>query len=131
MKKIIVLSVIIATAVAGNAQPVIQLVKANQFKEMMDSIPGAVVLDLRTPDELKEGVIPTAINVNYFEMDFISQIEKYDRNGIYLLYCASGGRSGETMTLMEEKGFKRVYNLEGGFSQWKKLKMPIEAYKGQ
>jgi rhodanese-related sulfurtransferase len=104
-------------------------VNATEFKALSDTLQNAVLLDLRTPDELKQGMIVNATNLDYFMKDFEDRVAKLDPSKTYLLYCASGGRSGETMELMKSRGFKQVYNLDGGFIQWKKQKMPIVPYQ--
>jgi rhodanese-related sulfurtransferase len=104
-------------------------VNVAEFKALTDSLQNAVVLDLRTPDELKQGIIPNATNIDYFTKDFEDRIAKLDPSKTYLLYCGSGARSSETMDLMKANGFKCVYNLDGGFIQWKKQKMPIVPFQ--
>ena len=101
-------------------------VSLSEFKQLMDSLQGEVIVDLRTPDELKQGKIPGAIVIDFFGPDFEPLIEALDRDKVYLLYCASGGRSGETLDLMSNMGFKRVYELEQGFREWVKAKMPVD-----
>ncbi|MDQ2657138.1 MAG: rhodanese-like domain-containing protein, partial [Bacteroidota bacterium] len=99
MKTIII--VLIFLAGAGNAlaqdhSAVIRNVDVDAFKQAMDSLQDEVVVDLRTPDELKQGRIPGAIVIDYFGADFESAIQRLDKDKTYLLYCAGGGRSGET-----------------------------------
>ena len=104
----------------------IQDVSVEEFKHVMDSLQGEVLIDLRTPDELKQGKIPGAMVIDYFGTDYEPAIQKLDKNKVYLLYCAGGGRSGETAELMDKMGFKKIYNLESGFNGWVKKKMPVE-----
>lgn len=78
----------------------------------------AVILDVRTPEEYAAGHIPHAILINYNAPDFAARIDSLNKNKTYLVYCAAGGRSAKASTMMSEKGFKDVYNLEGGFTQW-------------
>ena len=101
-------------------------VSLSEFKHLMDSLHGEVVVDLRTPDELKQGKIPGAIVIDFFGPDFEPLIEALDRDKVYLLYCASGARSGETLELMSNMGFKQVYELEEGFREWLKAKLPVD-----
>lgn len=103
----------------------IRNVSVDQFKKAMDSLENEVVIDLRTPDELKQGKIAGAIVIDYFGPDFESAISRLDKNKTYLLYCAGGGRSAETAELMQNAGFKTVYNLEEGFNGWVKKKMSV------
>lgn len=79
-----------------------------------------VILDVRTPSEYHEGHIEDAININFYESDFRAQLEELDTTKTYLIYCRSGGRSGNTLKIMEELGFQEVYNLSSGILGWKK-----------
>lgn len=91
-------------------------------KEWLDAVTedvNAVVIDVRTIEECKEGMIEKAINLDIFNTDkFISEVKKMDHLKNYYLYCAAGGRSGNACELMNEMGFENVYNLMGGFSCW-------------
>jgi rhodanese-related sulfurtransferase len=97
-----------------------------EFRKMMDEKTDVVLLDVRTADEIKSGVIGKPMEIDYFRKDFADKINTLDKQKTYLVYCASGFRSGETVNLMRKKGFKSAYNLHGGFHEWKKKKMPIQ-----
>jgi rhodanese-related sulfurtransferase len=78
------------------------------------------LVDVRSPEEIKEGAIKTAIFVNYFEVDFYEKIAKQlDKNKPVYLYCRSGNRSRKASKTLEAKGFN-VVNVLGGYMQWKK-----------
>ncbi len=89
--------------------------------EFADRIGGenTVLLDVRTPGETANGIIEGAIEMDYRAPDFAEQIKSLDPNKTYLVYCASGGRSGKTCGMLNEAGFDKVYNLKGGYSAWK------------
>lgn len=87
----------------------------------------AIMIDVRTPEELKNGVIAgTEVFINFYGGNFEEEISKLDRSKAYIVYCASGNRSGKAANLMLNKGFTNVYNLQGGISQWpeKTVKKP-------
>lgn len=77
-----------------------------------------VILDVRTPEEYKEGHIPQAQLININDPQFEGKIDALDKSKTYLVYCAAGKRSAKASQIMADKGFKEIYNLEGGFSQW-------------
>ena len=81
-----------------------------------------MVLDVRTPPELSEGEIPGHIMINFFDRDFRQKIAKLDRSNAYLVYCRSGGRSGQACAALAEMGFAGLYNLQGGIQAWNSLK---------
>ena len=109
------------------APGVIANVSVMEFKHLMDSLQGEVVVDLRTPDELKQGKISGALVIDFFGAEFEPSLQALDKNKVYLLYCAAGGRSEETADLMARWGFKKIYNLHEGFNGWAKQKMPVSA----
>jgi phage shock protein E len=89
------------------------------FKAKIEETPDGVVLDVRTPEEVAQGVIAGAKVIDFKGSDFEQQIESLDKSKPYFVYCASGGRSGKAATMMNEKGFEKVFSLEGGTTAWK------------
>tara|TARA_B100000809_G_C15053266_1_gene499692 strand:+ start:303 stop:635 length:333 start_codon:yes stop_codon:yes gene_type:complete len=80
----------------------------------------AVILDVRTPEEVAQGIIPNAIAIDIYKgQGFIDDIEKLDKTKSYYVYCKSGGRSGQACGVMSQLGFKNAFNLIGGFTDWK------------
>ena len=78
-----------------------------------------VIIDVRTPEEFTEERIENAINIDYRSETLQDELDELDKNQTYLIYCRSGGRSGNALDTMEELNFKEVYNLLGGINQWK------------
>ena len=85
----------------------------------------AVVLDVRTPEEFAEGHIEGAINIDFKGDDFDAEIGKLDKAVPYVMHCASGGRSGKSLSKFESLGFKKIYHLEAGFSGWSDAGLPV------
>lgn len=78
-----------------------------------------VIIDVRSPGEISEGYIPGAtLFFDYNDANFESNIEKLDKSKGYVVYCRSGGRSSKAAEVLSEKGIKKVYNLDGGISNW-------------
>lgn len=89
------------------------------FQAELADTPDAVLLDVRTPEEIAQGTIAGAIPMNFKDADFESRLSALDKTKPYFVYCAAGGRSSKVVDLMKEQGFKQIYNLEGGFEAWK------------
>ena len=90
-----------------------------EWEDQLAKDDNAVILDVRTPEEVEEGYIPKARNIDfYLGPDFMAEIEKLDKNKNYYVYCRSGNRSGQACSLMNNIGIKNAYNLEGGFMNW-------------
>lgn len=90
-----------------------------EWEEQLENDTDAFVLDVRTPEEMEEGYIPNAFNIDfYLGEEFLAELEKLDKNKSYYVYCRSGNRSGQACTIMNSLGFEKAYNLEGGFMNW-------------
>jgi|GEM_PF-952642 len=87
--------------------------------DFLEQMEDTVLLDVRTPAETAGGVIEGAIEMDYRASDFAQKVSELDPDKTYLVYCASGGRSGKTCGKLNEMGFAKVYNLKGGYSAWK------------
>ncbi|PKP13268.1 MAG: rhodanese-like domain-containing protein [Bacteroidetes bacterium HGW-Bacteroidetes-3] len=78
------------------------------------------IIDIRTPQEFSEGHIEGAININYFDNNFLDQIAKYDKNQPLFIYCRSGNRTTPASKKVADFGFTKIYDLEGGILYWMK-----------
>lgn len=79
----------------------------------------AVILDVRTQQEMEEGYIPNATHIDiYLGQGFIDELQKLDKDKNYYVYCRSGNRSRQACAIMNSLGFENAYNLERGFMEW-------------
>jgi phage shock protein E len=84
---------------------------------------GAVVIDVRTPEEYKAGHLQGTTNVPLAEIaSRISQVSP-DTNQPVLLHCRSGGRSARAKDVLVKAGYQNVKNL-GGLEEARKLLAP-------
>lgn len=91
-----------------------------EWSSQLNADNNAVILDVRTPEEYQEGMIPGAINYDiYMGQEFINAVDNLDKSRNYYVYCKAGARSAQACTIMSSLGFKTTHNLLGGFSQWK------------
>jgi rhodanese-related sulfurtransferase len=129
-QSIILIFLLMTAALSCNADSgmtVIKDINTEQLLELQQQ--GAIVIDVRTPEEWDEtGVIPGAKKAMFFnqqmqpvEDEFLKEINKITSNTDkpVVLYCRSGGRSGKAANLLAEKTvLKNVYSLDGGIKQW-------------
>ena len=75
---------------------------------------GAIIIDVRSNQEYREGHIKCAINIPEFEIKnkILKEIPK--KNQLIVLYCQYGGRSRNAMQIMNKMGYTNLYNLYGG-----------------
>lgn len=70
---------------------------------------GAIVLDVRTPNEFKSGHIKNAVNIPVDQLNAKMKQLK-DKDQCIICYCASGMRSGMAKRMLSSSGYKNVYN---------------------
>jgi rhodanese-related sulfurtransferase len=103
-------------ASSSNIEP--KTINQEEFNKLVKDS-NTVIIDVRSPGEISEGYIPGAtLFFDYNDANFESNIEKLDKSKGYVVYCRSGGRSSKAAEILSEKGIKKVYNLDGGISNW-------------
>ena len=84
----------------------------------------AIILDVRTPGEYKEEHLAGARQLDFLNTSvFDAGIKQLDNTHPYYVYCRSGKRSHNACMKMQKQGLK-VFDMEGGILNWKKLGMP-------
>lgn len=106
----------------------IEVITAEEMQSILD-LEDIQLVDVRTPEEFKEGFIANAQNIDYFSDTFDEDIEKLDKNKPVIVYCKSGGRSAKCADKLLEAGFVKVYDLEGGISKWKHKGLNIKTFE--
>jgi rhodanese-related sulfurtransferase len=100
-----------------------QVLPANEFKSKL-SAKSAVLIDVRTTDEFKEGHLDKALNKNVNDQDFETYCTKLDKGKTYFVYCLAGKRSHKAAETMRKKGLT-VFELEDGIEGWNAAKLPV------
>ena len=117
MRKIIVILFLIM-ANFGNAQNKYKVLSVHAFKDSISS--NVQLLDVRTWLEFKMGSIKKAKQVDYFSSDFKKDVLVFDKEQPIYIYCRSGKRSRKAGKILNDIGFKQVFDLEGGYLNWQK-----------
>jgi rhodanese-related sulfurtransferase len=120
MKKTIYITlgiiVLIVAAFAFSSSSAGGLLNSQNFISKYSSTPNSVLLDVRTPAEFDAGHIQGAINVDFENVNFQSEVKKLDVSKTYFVYCRSGNRSSQSVVIMRNSGIKNIYDLQGGIS---------------
>ncbi len=103
----------------------ITITPQSALKLMEEKNSEITILDIRPKEEFIIEHIPGAVNLDYDGHHFQQKVEKLDRTKDYIIYCHSGVRGGYFMNKMRNSGFKRAYNILGGFVGWKVSKLPL------
>jgi rhodanese-related sulfurtransferase len=84
-----------------------------------------VILDIRTPEEFRDGHIEDALNVDFRSPNFGTEIDQFDKNKTYFVYCRTGNRSHDALNLMGPLGFRSIVRLAGDITGWKSAGLPV------
>ena len=91
----------------------------NQGVTHYNNTPGAVLLDVRTPQEYREVHIPGSQNIPLQAIDKVRTVVENKDTPLYV-YCYSGGRSRQAVQRLGQMGYRNVTNIGG-----------IAAYRGK
>jgi len=101
---------------------VVSLISPEELNKITDEIQ---LIDVRTPKEFAEGHLSNAVNINFYDSNFMEEMSKLDKNKDLYIYCRSGGRSGKAAKKLKSQGFLKVYDLDGGILNWNQSKMKV------
>ncbi len=89
-------------------------------------IQGALLLDVRQPDEYAEVRAPNSMLIPIgLIQSRIGDLESY-RDKPVAVICRSGRRSARAVQQLQAAGFRQVVNVEGGMNSWESAGLPVE-----
>ena len=80
---------------------------------------GALVLDVREPDEYDQGALPGAVHIPRGHLEAQVEGKLLDKHAQVVVYCAGGVRSAFAAKTLAELGYTDVLSMAGGFGKWK------------
>lgn len=121
--KLILIALITIAFISCNSQKkdekqleIVELISVVELQKIDSDVQ---LIDVRTPKEYAEGYIKNAVNINFFDDDFLEQMSVLDKDKPVIVYCKSGRRSANALQQLKDAGFTKVYDLEGGILKWK------------
>lgn len=85
---------------------------------------GAVIVDVREPDEWASGHVPGALHIPLGHL--ARRLGEVPREGDVLFICRSGNRSGVATLLARRAGIGGAKNVRGGMIAWNQARLPSE-----
>lgn len=77
---------------------------------------GGIYVDVRNPEELREGFVPQSLNIPVNELKH--RLSELPTDKDILIYCRSGNRSRIAVRYLLTQGYTRVYTVQGGFKAY-------------
>lgn len=121
--KYILFIILAALAVAGckesKAQEIaaVEIISVEDMEEALRA-DNVQLIDVRTKAEFANGHIKDAKNIVYQGENWDKQVAALDKEKPVYVYCAKGGRSAKCASLLEEAGFTKIFDLDGGVTKW-------------
>lgn len=101
-----------------------QSLKPYDFHLRYITTDSSVLIDVREPFEFRDKRLKGALNIpSSGNLDRAA--DTLDKNFSYFFYCTTGYRSSRAAIKLYNKGFSKLFNLEGGINAWKKERMPV------
>ena len=91
--------------------------------ERRDAGGDALLIDVREPDEWRQGHAPGATSIPLAQLS--ARLATLPRDRDILLICRSGNRSSVAQDLLARAGFERTINVQGGMIAWQRHGLPV------
>jgi rhodanese-related sulfurtransferase len=96
-----------------------QSLSPQEFQQKLTEVQNPILLDVREFFEFRKSRIKGAINIPT-SGGFETAADTISADSPLFLYCYSGGRSKKAALYFYDNGFRKLYNLKGGITLWKK-----------
>lgn len=117
------LAAVLGLALVGQQLQASQGVDVKQAQSMSQQ--GALLLDVREPAEYAAIHAPNAKLIPLGEVGLrLKEIEAYKDKPVAVI-CRSGRRSAKAVAILQEAGFTRVVNVQGGTNAWEQAGLEV------
>jgi sulfur-carrier protein adenylyltransferase/sulfurtransferase len=97
-------------------------ISVEELKAKRDRGERLTLLDVREPNEWAISDLPGSIKIPLGTLP--QKFTELPKDGEIVVYCRSGGRSGNAVQFLRHQGFGRVFNLAGGINRWAEVADP-------
>lgn len=98
-------------------------VTADEVYKMLSSNKDYFILDVRSKEEFNSGHIEGAYLLPVSELE--NRLEELPQDKPIIVYCRSGSRSTSAANILLGKGFKEIFNMTGGITEWQSKGFPV------
>lgn len=119
MKKLFWISILLIACSKPSSEKVLS---PAEFETNYKATANAILLDVRTEEEVANGRIMESKNIVYDDA-FATKLDSLAHQPLFV-YCGSGIRSAKAASILREKGYE-VFELDGGLKNWKAAGKPV------
>ncbi|HEX9961514.1 MAG TPA: MBL fold metallo-hydrolase [Pyrinomonadaceae bacterium] len=109
---------------AGFETKTIEQISVREAQKRLAETPDAQFIDVRRSGEYESAHAPKALNLTLSDLDKLTV--KLDESRPTYVICQGGYRSSAATSILEGKGFRELYNIEGGTAAWIKEGLETE-----
>jgi rhodanese-related sulfurtransferase len=127
MTIIVITTIVIAISIHWNLLPFgnqdrYGYVNVQRAKELIDSKPNLVILDLRNQSEYDSTHIAGSILIPISELE--ERIDELKKEDELLVYCNKGKRTSKAVSILKANDYTQVYYVAGGIKAWENAGLP-------
>lgn len=101
-------------------------VSPEEYHSLLEEQANPLIIDVRTSMEYKQGHIEGAKNISFIGISFKKKASLLERQNPVFIYCQTEHRSPMAARKLQDLGYTRIYDLQGGFKNWKNQSLPVE-----
>ncbi len=90
-------------------------INIRELKEILKNNKDTILIDVRSPQEYKEGHLSEAVLLPLYEIPIKANQILKDKNNLIIAYCSCGIRSKKAIKILKKMGYKNLYNLQDGY----------------
>jgi rhodanese-related sulfurtransferase len=111
--------------IVKDAKKRVREVTVDNIKQMLDSNPNFVLVDVREDNEWAKDHLPKAVHLGkgIIERDVEKQVP--DTSTPLVLYCGGGFRSALAADALQKMGYTNVASMDGGIREWREKGYPL------
>jgi rhodanese-related sulfurtransferase len=111
--------------IVKDAKKRVREVTVDNIKQMLDSNPNFVLVDVREDNEWAKDHLPRAVHLGkgIIERDVEKQVP--DTSTPLVLYCGGGFRSALAADALQKMGYTNVASMDGGIREWREKGYPL------
>jgi rhodanese-related sulfurtransferase len=102
----------------------IEEIDAAGLAELMECSDVPLLVDVRSPAEMAQGMLPGAQIVPMHLVPL--RLDEWRSHEKIVFYCRTGARSGQVCAFLQQQGIDSVVNLRGGIIDWHRQGLRIE-----
>lgn len=115
-----------ASAICGCGAPESKVDSIPSEQQAKPGLSGAILLDVRSPEEFAEGHLQGAVNIPHDRIAEEAGAVVQDKTAPVILYCRSGRRADTALKTMRAMGYEQVQNFGGLEDAQERLGLPVE-----